>query len=157
MGACAMHTPNRRLATLSTVAEGATPIALDESWFSDEPFDGTFLSQDTEVGVCKELLLNVASHIDDMDRKWAVPPLWIGVKVATHVRGVGKLQSRELGCSSEFLSQILDGHHIVSEVPTWNARDAQTTYPLEDAVFPDRALAAYQSPVAVASGGSQGV
>ena len=68
MGACTMHTPNRRLATLSTVAEGATPVALNESWFSYEPFNGALLSQDTEVGVCEELLLNASRHVDDMDR-----------------------------------------------------------------------------------------
>ena len=130
MGACAVHTPNRRLASLGTMAEGATPVALYESWFSDEPFDGAFLSQDTEVGVCEQLLLNATRDVDDVDREWAVPPLWIGVKVATHVRGVGELESRELGCTSEFLDEILDGHHVVSKVPAWHSRDAQMTYPL---------------------------
>ena len=96
VGACAMHTPNRGLASLSTMAKSAAPVALNESWFRDEPFDGTFLSQDTEVGVCEKLLLNASSHIDNMDREWAVPPLWVGVEVATHVRGVGELESREL-------------------------------------------------------------
>ena len=114
MGACTVHTPNRRLATLSTVTEGATPIALDESWFSDEPFNGTFLSQDTEVWICEQLLLYASRHVDDVDREWAVPPLWIGVKVAAHICAIGKLQSRELGCTSEFLDKILDGHHVVS-------------------------------------------
>ena len=152
-----MHTPNRRLATLSTVAEGATPVALDESWFSDEPFDGTFLSQDTEVRICEQLLLHASRHVDDVDREWAVPPLWIGVKVAAHICAIGELQSSELWCPSEFMNQILDGHHIVSKVPTWDARDAQTTYPLEDTVFPNSALSAYQGPVAVAGSGSQGV
>ena len=157
MGACAVHTPNRGLASLSTMAKGATPVALYESWFSDEPFDGAFLSQDTEVGVCEELLLNATSHVDYMDRKWAVPPLWVGVKVATHICGVGELQSGELGCASEFLNEILDGHHVVSKVPAWDSRDAQTTYPLEDTMFPDSTLSAYQGPVAVAGSGSQWV
>ena len=124
MGACTMHTPYRGFASLSTVAKSATPVALNESWFSYEPFDGALLSQDTEVGICEQLLLDASRHIDDMDREWAVPPLWIGVKVATHVGGVSELQTRELGCTSEFLDQILDGHHIVSEVPTWDTWDA---------------------------------
>ena len=114
MGACAVHTPNRGLASLSTVAKSATPVALYESWFSDEPFDGAFLSQDTAVGVCEKLLLNASRHIDDVDRKWAVPPLWIGVKVAAHICAIGELESRELGCTSELLNEILDGHHVVS-------------------------------------------
>ena len=125
-----MHTPNRSLAPLSAMAEGATPVALDESWFRNELFNSAFLSQDTEVGVCKKLLLNASRHVDDVNREWAVPPLWIGVKVATHICAVGELQSRELGCTSELLDEVLDGHHVVSEVPTWDTRDAQTTYPL---------------------------
>ena len=157
MGACAVHTPNRSLAPLSTVAQGATPVALNESWFSYEPFDGAFLSQDTEVGVCEELLLNATSHVDDMDRKWTGPPLWIGVKVAAHICAVGELESRELWCAPEFLNEILNRHHVVGKVPTWDTRDAQTTYPLEDTVLPDSALSAYQGPVAVASSGSQWV
>ena len=157
VGACTVHTPNWSLASLSTVAKSAAPITLNKTWFHNEPFDGAFLSQDAEVGVCKKLLLDASRHIDDMDRKWAVPPLWIGVKVATHVRGVGELQSRELGCSSEFLDQILDGHHVVGKVPAWDARDAQTTYPLEDTMFPNSALSSYQGPVAVAGSGSQWV
>ena len=116
MGACAMHTPNRRLASLSTVAKGATPVALNESWFSNEPLNSAFkfLSQDTEVRVCKKLLLNASHHVDDVDREWAVPPLWVGVKVAAHICAIGELQSRELGCTSELLDEILDGHHVVS-------------------------------------------
>ena len=92
-----------------------------------------------------------------MDREWAVPLLWIGVKVAAHICAVCELESRELGCMSEFLDKIRDGHHVVGKVPTWDARDAQTAYPLEDTVFPNSALSAYQGPVAVAGSGSQGV
>ena len=157
MGACTVHTPNRGFASLSAMAKSATPVALNESWFRNEPLNSALLSQDSEVGVCKELLLNASRHIDDVDREGAVPPLWIGVKVAAHICAVSELQSRELRCSSEFLDQILDGHHVVSKVPTWDAQDAQTTYPLEDTVFPDSTLSAYQGPVAVAGSGSQGV
>ena len=107
------------------------------------------------MGVCKKLLLNASSHVDDMDREWAVPPLWIGVKVTAHICAVGELQSSELRCASEFLDKILDGHHVVSKVPAGDARDAQTTYPLKDTMFPNRALSAYQGPIAVASSGSQ--
>ena len=96
MGACTMHTPNRGLAPFSTMAQGAAPVALNESWFRNEPFNGAFLSQDTEVGVCKKLLLNAFRHVDDVDREWAVPPLWIGVKVAAHIGTVGELESSEL-------------------------------------------------------------
>ena len=73
MGACAMHAPNRSLASLSTMAKSATPVALHKSWFRNEPFDGTLLSQDSEVGVCEKLLLNASRHVDDVDREWAVP------------------------------------------------------------------------------------
>ena len=140
VGACAVHTPNRGFASLGTMAKSATPVTLNESWFRNELFDSTFLSQDAEVGVCEKLLLNASSHIDDVDRKWAVPPLWIGVEVAAHICTVSELESSELRCTSEFLNEILDGHHIVGEVPTRDMRDAQTTYPLEDAVFPDGAF-----------------
>ena len=143
VGACAVHTPNRSLASVGTMAEGATPVALNESWFRNEPFDGAFLPQDPEVGVCEKLLLNASRHIDDVDREWAVPPLWIGVKVAAHICAIGELQSSELRCTSEFTNKILDGHHVVSKVPAWDARDAQTTYLLEDTVFPDSTLSAY--------------
>ena len=157
MGACAVHTPYRGLASLSAMAKGAAPIALNESWFGNEPFDGAFLSQDPEVGVCKKLLLNASGHIDDMDREWAVPPRGVGMEVAAHICAVGELESRELGCTSEFLDKILNGHHVVGKVPAWDARDAQTTYPLKDTVFPNSALSAYQGPVAVAGSGSQRV
>ena len=100
MGACTMHTPNRGLASLGAVAQGATPVALNESWFGDEPLDGAFLPQDSEVGVCEKLLLNASRHVDDMDREWAVPPLWVGMKVATHICCVGELKSSELRCAS---------------------------------------------------------
>ena len=68
MGACAVHTPNRSLASLSAMAEGATPVALNESWFRNEPFDSAFLPQDLEVGVCEKLLLNTSRHVDNVDR-----------------------------------------------------------------------------------------
>ena len=157
MGACAVHTPNRGLASLSTVAKGATPVALNESWFRNEPFNGAFLSQDSEVGICKKLLLNASRHIDDVDRERAVPPLWVGVKVAAHICAIGELESRELGCTSEFLNKILDRHHVVGKVPAWDVQDVQTAYPLKDTMFPDSALSAYQGPVAVAGSGSQWV
>ena len=107
------------------------------------------------MGVCEKLLLNASRHVDDVDCKWAVPPLWIGVEVAAHICAVSELESRELGCTSEFLDKILDGHHVVGKVPTWDTRDAQTTYPLKDTMFPNSALSAYQGPVAVAGSGSQ--
>ena len=124
VGACAVHTPNGSLAPLSTVAQGATSVALNESWLSNEPFDGTLLSQDTEVGVCEKLLLNASRHVDDVDHEWAVPPLWISVEVAAHVCAVRELESSELRCTSEFLDEILDGHHVVGKVSTWDAWDA---------------------------------
>ena len=76
------------------------------------------------MGVCKKLLLNASRHIDNVDREWAVPPLWIGVKVAAHICAVSELESSELRCASELLNEILDGHHIISEVPTRDTRDA---------------------------------